>query len=188
MTRRKPQPKPRPRPKPRKKPTPKPRTKVGRDLVRDREQRAARRRDPKRAAATSKVTPTKAGLRSLRRQMGDVNRLRKRKDLYSFRLEIDYNTTTGKRAHTETGEIGFPVAKAIRRRKGETAQAAFERTIGRDLSGVIHRQVNQAEGIVRYTATELAAIAAGSPVKIAKALRRFKARRGVKVRVVISHV
>lgn len=141
-------------------------------------------------ARTNRVTPTKAGKRALGKALARVRTMQKklRGSVFTYRLEVRYRDATGKRREVVTEEVGFPLARAVRRvtKAGEGADGAWERVTVDEVMATVFRSIDGAQGIARYTVREQTIISTGTEVQVRRALRGFKARRGATVRVVVS--
>lgn len=74
------------------------------------------------------LTPTKRGMAALVRALADIDAARAGKT-FSYDLNIQFNGPDGHRRAVSLSGLGVPRAKDVKRRKGESARAAFSRTV-----------------------------------------------------------
>lgn len=140
------------------------------------------KRGPVKLASTRRLTPSRAGFRAMGRVIDAVHDVtKKHPKAVTFKLSVRYRGADGRFKKAEAIEGSFPLPRAIRsrRKKGESERKAFERITEQRIKSAVFRTIDRTEGVVGYTPAVRRALASGDRDRITRAMRAFRARRGV---------
>jgi hypothetical protein len=133
--------------------------------------------------ATNRVTPTKAGLRSIRKVLNSINRVNRvgKQRIFTYDMHGTYRGPDGKIHKFTRTQVGIPRLKDIRPKKGETKLEAMNRIvtdrIRREVMGILRDKLKGGSPPGKFKGRKI------SKAKAIEALKRFKKDRQVKIKI-----